>query len=87
MRHIFSIFQTSGNKSGCNGGQITEAVKAARSEKMLELNRQRSLEYEESMIGKNLEILLEEEVELQGKAYYLGHSREYVKVAVEKQKV
>ena len=39
---------------------------------MLELNRQRSLEYEESMIGKNLEILLEEEMELRGEAYYLG---------------
>ena len=82
--HIFKYSRRQGTKAAAMEGQITEAVKAARSEKMLELNRQRSLEYEESMIGKNLEILLEEEVELQGKAYYLGHSREYVKVAVEK---
>ena len=82
--HIFKYSRRQGTKAAAMEGQITEAVKAARSEKMLELNRQRSLEYEESMIGKNLEILLEEKVELQGKAYYLGHSREYVKVAVEK---
>ena len=28
---------------------------------------------------------MEEEVEIQGKPYYVGHSREYVKVAVGKQ--
>ena len=36
------------------------------------------------LLGKTLEVLLEEEVEIDGKAYYLGHSREYVKVAVPK---
>ena len=35
-------------------------------------------------LGKTLEVLLEEEVEIDGKAYYLGHTREYVKVAVPK---
>ena len=30
------------------------------------------------------ERLLEEEVDIEGKPYYLGHSREYVKVAVPK---
>lgn len=64
--------------------QLTEAVKKERSEKMLSVNRQRMAEYEKSLEGKTLEILLEEECEIGGKAYYLGHSREYVRTAVEK---
>ena len=36
------------------------------------------------MAGRKLEILLEEETEIDGKTYFLGHSREYVKTAVEK---
>ena len=51
---------------------------------MLELHQKRAAEYETSLLGKTLEVLLEEEVEIDGKAYYLGHSREYVKVAVPK---
>ena len=65
-------------------GQITEAVKSVRSEKMISMHEKHAQEYETSMLGKTLEVLLEEEVEIQEKTYYVGHSREYVKVAVEK---
>ena len=43
-------------------GQITEAVKGVRSDKMLELHNRRAREYEESMKDKYLEVLLEEEM-------------------------
>jgi threonylcarbamoyladenosine tRNA methylthiotransferase MtaB len=36
------------------------------------------------MLGRKMEILLEEEIEVDGKPYYIGHSKEYVKIAVEK---
>ncbi len=36
--------------------------------------------------GQKLEVLLEEEIQVNGREYYLGHSKEYVKVAVEKSK-
>ena len=52
---------------------------------MLELHERHSREYEASMLGKTLEILLEEEIEINGRSYYVGHSCEYVKAAVEKQ--
>ena len=71
-----------GTKAAAMPGQLTEAEKAVRSDKMLELHQKRAAEYEISLLGKTLEVLLEEEVEIDGKAYYLGHSREYVKVAV-----
>ena len=80
--HIFKYSRRHGTKAAAMSGQLTEAEKAVRSDKMLELHQKRAAEYETSLLGKTLEVLLEEEVEIDGKAYYLGHSREYVKVAV-----
>ena len=82
--HIFKYSRRHGTKAAAMSGQLTEAEKAVRSDKMLELHQKRAAEYEISLLGKTLEVLLEEEVEIDGKAYYLGHSREYVKVAVPK---
>ena len=82
--HIFKYSRRHGTKAAAMPGQLTEAEKAVRSDKMLELHQKRAAEYEISLLGKTLEVLLEEEVEIDGKAYYLGHSREYVKVAVPK---
>lgn len=82
--HIFKYSRRQGTKAAAMEGQITEAVKGVRSDKMLELHDRRAREYEESMKDKYLEVLLEEEVEIGKKAYYLAHSREYIKVAVEK---
>lgn len=82
--HIFKYSRRQGTKAAAMEGQITEAVKGVRSDKMLELHNRRAREYEEYMKDKYLEALLEEEVEIGGKAYYLAHSREYIKVAVEK---
>ncbi|MGN8630104.1 tRNA (N(6)-L-threonylcarbamoyladenosine(37)-C(2))-methylthiotransferase MtaB [Blautia sp. HCP3S3_G3] len=83
--HIFKYSRRQGTKAAAMDGQLTEAVKAQRSDKMLELHERHSREYEASMLGKTLEILLEEEIEINGRSYYVGHSCEYVKAAVEKQ--
>lgn len=82
--HIFKYSRRQGTKAAAMDGQLTEAVKARRSEEFLALNEQRESEYVEAMTGKELEILLEEEEELDGRQYLIGHSREYVKTAVEK---
>ena len=85
--HIFKYSRRHGTKAAAMDGQLTEAKKAVRSDKMLELHQKRATEYEESLLDQNLEVLLEEKVDIGGKKYYLGHSREYVKVAVpEKEK-
>ena len=82
--HIFKYSRRHGTKAAQMDGQLTDAVKAERSDKMLELNEAREKEYEDTFLGKDVEVLLEEEVDIQGKSYYLGHTREYVKVAVPK---
>ncbi len=83
--HIFKYSRRQGTKAAVMEGQLTEKVKAERSDIMLALHEQRAKEYERSFLGKNLEVLLEEEILIEGRAYYVGHSKEYVKAAVEKQ--
>lgn len=82
--HIFKYSRRYGTKAAAMDGQLTEAVKAQRSEKLLELHDIRAKEYEEAMIGKTIELLLEEEIEEDGKMWYVGHSREYVRAVIEK---
>lgn len=83
--HIFKYSRRQGTKAAVMEGQIAENVKAQRSDQMLALHEIRAREYENAMLGKTLEILLEEEIQVDGHDYYVGHSREYVKTAVEKQ--
>ena len=82
--HIFKYSRRHGTKAAAMDGQLTEAVKAQRSEKLLELHDIRAKEYEEAMIGKTIELLLEEEIEEDGKMWYVGHGREYVRAVIEK---
>lgn len=82
--HIFKYSRRHGTKAAAMDGQLTEAVKAQRSEKLLELHDIRAKEYEEAMIGKTIELLLEEEIEEDGKMWYVGHSREYVRAVIER---
>ena len=81
--HIFKYSRRQGTRAAAMSGQLTDAVKTIRSEKMIALHEIRAKEYETSMIGKTLELLLEEKTEIGGKSYYMGHSREYVKAVVE----
>ena len=83
--HIFKYSRRHGTKAAAMSGQLTEAQKAVRSDKMLALNEQHAKEYEKSMLGGKLKVLLEEEVEINGEQWYIGHSMEYIKTAVKKQ--
>lgn len=82
--HIFKYSRRHGTKAASMDGQMTEAAKAQRSDRMLELHEIRAREYEEAMIGKKMELLLEEEIEIDGRPWYVGHSREYVRAVISK---
>lgn len=82
--HIFKYSRRHGTKAASMDGQLTEAAKAQRSDRMLELHEIRAREYEEAMIGKKMELLLEEEIEIDGRSWYVGHSREYVRAVISK---
>ena len=62
--------------------QIPEEIKTERSNILLALEQQQSKAYRATFIGRKVKVLLEEEKEIEGKIYWLGHTGEYVKVAV-----
>ncbi|MCF0132889.1 MAG: tRNA (N(6)-L-threonylcarbamoyladenosine(37)-C(2))-methylthiotransferase MtaB [Blautia sp.] len=82
--HIFKYSKRQGTKAAAMSGQLTETVKSERSDNLLEMNERHSLAYETAMLGKELQVLLEEEIEVGGVKYLIGHSREYIKTAVRK---
>ena len=80
--HIFPYSKRQGTVAASMTGQLTEAVKKERSHILLELEQKQSMTYRRSFIGETEEVLLEEEKEIAGKTYMVGHTRRYVKVAI-----
>ena len=80
--HVFKYSRRKGTRADRMEGQIPEQIKAERSDRLLTLEKDMSKSYRESFLGKNLEILLEDRVLVEGKTYLTGHTKEYVKAAV-----
>jgi threonylcarbamoyladenosine tRNA methylthiotransferase MtaB len=78
--HIFKYSKRQGTKAAEMPDQVPEQVKTARSSVLLELGRRRKKAYEEALIGKTVEVLMEEEITRDGEVWQIGHTREYVKV-------
>ena len=62
--------------------QVPEQVKAQRSDELFAMERRHSREFRRAYIGNEAEVLLEERIDVAGDAYIIGHTRDYVKVAV-----
>lgn len=80
--HIFKYSRRRGTKADAMPDQILEEIKTERSNILLALEQQQSKAYRATFIGRRVKVLLEEEKEIGGKTYWLGHTGEYVKVAV-----
>ena len=81
--HIFKYSKRHGTKAAVMEDQVLEQVKAARSDVLLALNERQRRRYEESFLGKEVEVLVEEEAELDGRRVQVGHTKEYMKIALE----
>ncbi len=81
--HIFQYSRRQGTKAAVMEGQVPEPVKKKRSEQMIALNEERQTAYEESFLGKELEVLLEEKISVDGTEWMVGHTKEYLRVVVE----
>lgn len=79
--HIFKYSKRKGTRAAVMPDQIDEQVKAARSEKLIALGHDMSKEFRKFYIGKNEEVLFEEKAVISDKEYFVGYTREYVKVA------
>lgn len=81
--HIFQYSKREGTKAAVMPNQIPEQVKKQRSAVLLASEQQMSKEFREYYVGKPVEALLEEPFEWNGKTYFTGYTKEYVKVAYE----
>lgn len=80
--HIFQYSKREGTKAAVMPNQIKEPVKKARSNELLELEAKMSEEYRAYYVGKEVTALMEEPWEFEGEQYYVGYTKEYVKVAL-----
>lgn len=81
--HIFKYSRREGTKAAVMEDQISEQVKAKRSALMISLGERKRQAYEESFIGSEVEVLVEEPDTINGKEVQTGHTKEYIKVALE----
>lgn len=80
--HVFKYSRREGTKAAAMPEQVPEEKKAERSDQLLKMEEALSKAYRAGFIGKETEILIEETVTIDGMPYQVGHTREYVRVAV-----
>lgn len=84
--HIFKYSKREGTKAAVMQGQIPEQIKAKRSARLIELGEKNRRAYEESFLGKTVEVLVEEKSDVNGKEMWTGHTKVYMKIALESEK-
>ena len=81
--HIFKYSRREGTKAAVMENQVSEQVKAQRSALMISLGEKKRRAYEESFVGSEVEVLVEEPDVIDGRKVQTGHTKEYIKVALE----
>ena len=81
--HIFKYSKRQGTKAAVMENQIPEQIKTIRSNELLELDAAKREKYEERLVGSEVEVLFEEQINKDGESFWVGHTKEYVKVALQ----
>ena len=74
--HVFKYSPRKGTKAAVMPNQISGDIKEERSRKLIEVSDKNEIEYNKSYIGKNVEVLFEEEKN----GMYKGHTQNYIVV-------
>ena len=80
--HIFKYSKREGTKAAVMAHQVEDSVKAARSSQLLQLDEKLRRNYMEKFLNRRINVLFEERIEIKGETFFVGHTREYLKVAV-----
>jgi threonylcarbamoyladenosine tRNA methylthiotransferase MtaB len=81
--HVFKYSKRKGTRAESMPDQVPESVKHDRSMELLEMTKRQKKAFEEHLLGTVEEVLLEEEVTIEEKTYFTGHTMNYVKIGVE----
>ncbi len=74
--HVFKYSPRNGTKASMMSGQIDGKIKEQRSQQLIKLSNKEQKEYNKSYIGKEVEVLFEEEKN----GYYKGHTKNYIPI-------
>ncbi len=74
--HVFQYSQRKGTRAAIMPNQVNGNIKEERSRKLIELSNKMQKKYNESYIGKKVEVLFEDK---EGE-YYKGHTQNYIMV-------
>ncbi len=81
--HIFKYSRRHGTVADTMPGQLTEAVKAQRSDVLEKINGIHMKKFMTAVLDSKEEILTEEQLIIGGRTYTLGHTKNYIMMAVE----
>lgn len=81
--HIFKYSRREGTRAAAMENQVSEQEKARRSAVLIELGEKKRKVYEQSFLGKEVEVLVEEEAVIEGRPMQTGHTKEYIRIAFE----
>lgn len=76
--HVFPFSVRKGTVAAKMPGQINGTIKKQRAKELIELSNKLNLKFNEEYVGKEVEVLIEEEV----MGYYVGHTSNFIKVKV-----
>ena len=80
--HIFRYSKRKGTVAASMKDQNTDAVKADRSDRLQAICDRNSRSFREAHIGETSSILIEEEKHIDGVAYMVGHTPDYIMTAI-----
>ncbi len=80
--HIFKYSRRKGTAADRMPCQLTDAVKTHRSSLLQQLEREQSRNFRSRYIGQDVEVLFEESREMPAGLYWVGHTADYIRVAL-----
>lgn len=86
--HVFKYSKRDGTVAAKMPNQIDEKIKTLRSEDLIKTGEELTKEFRQAKIGQDTTVLFEEKILLDNKEYWVGHTVDYIKIAVpEKEKL
>ena len=80
--HVFKYSKRDGTVAAKMPNQVDEKIKTLRSEDLIKTGEALTKEFRQAKIGQDTTVLFEEKILLDNKEYWVGHTVDYIKIAV-----
>ncbi|MBP5266423.1 MAG: tRNA (N(6)-L-threonylcarbamoyladenosine(37)-C(2))-methylthiotransferase MtaB [Lachnospiraceae bacterium] len=81
--HVFKYSKREGTRAAVMENQIPETKKSERSDVLIAMADRMSEEYRKSFLNRPVEVLFEEQEDIDGVTYWIGFTKEYIRVALQ----